>query len=274
MFKRKLSLCFFVLGMLPLLGFCLMAFFPSIFTSFSPKTMFEIWEKPNAVHIFGTDDMGYDVFAETVYGAKSTITVGTFGALLSLLVGTTIGLLASSKGMLGKAFSLLEDLFTILPRFLFLYILASYLEKGSLTLILLIGFFTWGYTGRAVKEESLRIQESSFYQNGVVMGLSKEKNIIRHLLPHLFPVLLARFLVLVSSSIMMESTLSFLGLGDQYNVSWGTLINLVYRNGAFLSKQYGALLLPGLAIATLSLSFFFISLPFSSKRRPHLFKRK
>lgn len=88
---------------------------------------------------------------------------------------------------------------------------------------------------------------------------------LHHILPNLSDILLSRFLLGVNSCIMMESTLSFLGLGDLYHPTWGTMINFAYKRGAFLRQAYNYLLVPGICIMLLSLSFYFISIFFEMK---------
>lgn len=87
----------------------------------------------------------------------------------------------------------------------------------------------------------------------MIQGYSRKHIILRHILPNLYDVLLSRFLLGVNSCIMMESTLSFLGFGDLYHPTWGTMINFAYKRGAFLRQAYAYLLSPGVCIMMLSL---------------------
>ena len=112
----------------------------------------------------------------------------------------------------------------------------------------------------------LILTEQPFIEACRVYGFSGGHIAIRHILPNLWEILLSRFLIGVNGCIMMESTLSFLGFGDLYHPTWGTMINFAYRRGAFLRQAYPYLLTPGVCIMLLSLAFYLISLYVTSER--------
>ena len=110
------------------------------------------------------------------------------------------------------------------------------------------------------------LNSQPFVENCIIQGYSRFHIFLRHILPNLYEVLISRFLLGVNSCIMMESTLSFLGFGDLYHPTWGTMINFAYKRGAFMRQAYAYLLSPGVCIMLLSLSFYFISLFFEARR--------
>ena len=110
------------------------------------------------------------------------------------------------------------------------------------------------------------ILSTTFIEACRIQGYSRAHIALRHILPNLSDVLLSRFLLSINSCIMMESTLSFLGLGDLYRPTWGTMVSFAYKRGAFLRGAYAYLLAPGVCIMLLSLAFYAISLYFEAKK--------
>ena len=145
-------------------------------------------------------------------------------------------------------------------------VLATFLGSSSRNLILLIAAFSWVGTARNVRAKVIHLNAQPFIENCMIQGYSRKHIILRHILQNLYDVLLSRFLLGVNSCIMMESTLSFLGFGDLYHPTWGTMINFAYKRGAFLRQAYGYLLSPGVCIMMLSLSYYLISLYFEHRQ--------
>ena len=224
-----------LLGIVVLSLFLTAALFPTVFTAYGQKETFGPWLIPSAEHLLGTNALGYDIFTELVCGTRQTLLVGVSSSILTLLLGSVIGTLAAGKGFLGG-------------------------------LILLIAAFSWVGTARNVRAKVIHLNAQPFIENCMIQGYSRRHIILRHILPNLYDVLLSRFLLGVNSCIMMESTLSFLGFGDLYHPTWGTMINFAYKRGAFLRQAYGYLLSPGVCIMMLSLSFYLISLYFEHRQ--------
>ena len=260
---RKLPL---ILGCSLLFLFLLMAFAPGLFTGYGQKQMSAQWLKPSAEHLLGTNMLGYDIFTELVYGARETLSVGLASSLLAVALGTVIGTLSAEKGFIGNIFTGLINIFILLPRLVTLIVLATFLGSSRANLIGLISAFAWVGIARNVRARVVSLNARTFVENCVIQGYSRGHIVIYHILPNLYDVLITRFLLGVNSCIMMESTLSFLGFGDHYHPTWGTMINFAYKRGAFIRQAYAYLLTPGLCIMLLSLSFYFISL-FSDRRR-------
>ena len=249
----------FVIGILILAMFVCASLFPEWFTSYGQKEMFPSWETPSASHLLGTNALGYDIFTEIVYGTKDTLSIGLLSSILGLAIGAVIGILASQKGVLGFLMNGLINLFVLLPRLITILVLSAFIGSGRNILIILIAAFTWSGAARAVKAQVEHIQAMPFMEACRIQGFTGWHIAVFHILPNLKDILLSRFLMGVNSCIMMESTLSFLGMGDLYHPSWGTMMNFAYRRGALLRQAYPYLLAPGFCIMLLSLSFYLIS---------------
>ena len=226
-----------LLGIVVLSLFLTAALFPTVFTAYGQKETFGPWLTPSAEHLLGTNALG-----------------------------SVIGTLAAGKGLLGGLSNGVINVFVLLPKLVTMIVLATFLGSSSRNLILLIAAFSWVGTARNVRAKVIHLNAQPFIENCVIQGYSRRHIILRHILPNLYDVLLSRFLLGVNSCIMMESTLSFLGFGDLYYPTWGTMINFAYKRGAFLRQAYGYLLSPGVCIMLLSLSFYLISLYFEHRQ--------
>jgi len=255
-----------VLGLALLLLFTLMSAAPGLFTDYGLKDMFPQWLRPSAEHPLGTNAMGYDVATELFYAARETLYVGLCSSVLCLALGTLIGVLSVRTGVVGAFFNALINIFVLLPRLICLIVLSGFLGASRQNLIALISLFNWVGIARNVRAKVLHIHEQPFMEALRIQGFSRLHIALCHVLPNLSDVLLSRFLLGVNSCIMLESTLSFLGFGDLYHPSWGTMINFAYKRGAFLRQAYAYLLSPGLCIVLLSLSFYFVSLWFEDRQ--------
>ena len=253
--KRMLPLIF---GVTLLAAFALMAVCPQLFTNYGHKEMFQPWAKPASAHILGTNALGY--------GTRKTMLIGIISSILTMLLGTVIGTLAAGKGILARLFNGLINVFVLLPKLITMIVLAAFVGSSQWNLILLISAFSWVGIARNVRAKVIHINGQTFIENCVIQGYSRTHIVVHHVIPNLYDVLISRFLLGVNSCIMMESTLSFLGFGDLYYPTWGTMINFAYQRGAFIRQAYSYLLTPGVCIMLLSLSFYFISLWFEGRK--------
>jgi len=263
---RKRSLSALILGLILLAAFLLAALFPTLFTSHELKQAFPAWLPPSHIHPLGTNALGYDIFTELVYGTRDTLFIGVMSSIMTLVLGALFGTLAAERGAIGSAANAVINVFVLLPRLITLIVLSSFLGSSQWNLIALIAVFSWVGTARAVRAQVIHLSAHPFIENCVIQGYHRGHIVLRHLLPNLSDILLSRFLLGVNSCIMMESTLSFLGFGDLYHPTWGTMINFAYKRGAFLRQAYNYLVTPGICIMLLSLSFYFISMYVSARR--------
>ncbi len=263
---RKDRIVSLAAGLLLLAVFLVMACAPALFTPYGQKEMFKKWLPCTAEHPLGTNALGYDIFTELVYGARQTMLIGVISSVFTLLFGTLIGTLSTVKGFAGGLANGLINIFVLLPRLITLIVLAGFIGNSDWNLILLISAFNWVGIARNVRAKVMHINEQPFIENCMIQGFSRRHTVIYHVIPNLSDVLLSRFLLGVNSCIMMESTLSFLGFGDLYHPTWGTMVNFAYKRGAFLRQAYAYLLTPGICIMLLSLSFYFISLYFEGRK--------
>jgi peptide/nickel transport system permease protein len=192
---------------------------------------------PSWAHPFGTDDLGQDLFARMLYGGRISLAVGLTAMLVAVIVGTVVGAVAGmSRGGTDVALMWLTDLFLSLPQ-LPVLLLVMYLFSGSLKqlmgpelgvfilIVAVIGAFRWMPVARLVRAQFLSLREKEFVEAARALGATKLRQVVRHILPNsLGPVIVAGTID-VAVAIVLESTLSFLGLGFPPDIpTWGRIL--------------------------------------------------
>jgi len=251
---------FLIIGIVILAFFLVMALFPRMFSSIGRKESFSPWLAPSHQHLLGTNSLGYDIYTELVYGCRDTILVGLCSSLLTLVLGFVIGILSTGKGFVGTIFDGLINIFALFPRLVAVIVLAGFTGRSLPGMILLISAFSWVTVARGVRVKVLHILKSEYIEICRLYGYSRLHTALYHILPNLKDVLLSKFLSGITSCIMMESSLSFLGFGDVYYPTWGVMINFARNRGALIRGAYNYLLSPCICIMLLSLAFYFISI--------------
>ena len=177
-------------------------------------------------HLLGTDRFGRDVWARLAFGARVSLGVGVSAVLLSVVIGTAVGAVAGYwRGGVGLALLGLTDFALALPRVVLLLLLASLWQPSAALVIAVLGLTGWMTIARLVHGEVRSLAERPFVESAVALGMKERRVLVRHILPNaLTPVIVAAALG-VGNAIMLESGLSFLGLGVQPPTpSWGNLI--------------------------------------------------
>ncbi|MER8804837.1 ABC transporter permease [Mesorhizobium sp. M0998] len=263
------------LGLLCLVFFLMLAAVPNILvgplqTAINATGDFLI--SPSSQHLLGTDEVGRDVLNLVVHGARISLTIALLATVISLVVGTTIGMTAGYYGGRVDVWLMrLTDFFFVMPSFvLALVITPVVLEvmgrggdifgfRPSLFVILVvIGMTSWAFVARVVRSQTLSLKERTFIDRARVAGSSNFSIMVRHILPNLVPQIAANGALVVAGTIYVETSLSFLGLGDPMQPSWGTLLSLAQRAGAASAGAWWYLGAPGLCVLTVSLSFVLI----------------
>ena len=256
----KRNKAYLIAGCIILLVFILFAIAPSLFTPYGVKEMFTPLENPNREHILGTNDLGYDIFTELVYASRSTLIIGVVSAAISLVIGTGMGLLAGYlPSWKGEIFSGIIQIFILIPMLPMAIVIAAFLGNTTTNIIVIISLLGWCATARTVRTRTIQLKQTAFCESLMILGFSRKRIMTHHILPNLSEVVLSRYIMSVSRCMMLEATLSFLGMGDITKVTWGRMINLAYRGGAFMRGLYAWLIVPGVCIALIIIAFYCIN---------------
>jgi len=203
---------------------------------------------PSASYPLGADLIGRDVLSRLIYGARVSLLVSTMGTLLAVLLGLLVGLLAGFyRGTVDTILSRFVDAMMAIPILLLAIALASVLPQGNVwTVVLILGLVNWTYLARIVRGEVLSLREKEFVEAARALGANDSVILARHLVPNLVGPLLVFGTLSMAGNILLESALSFLGVGIQAPTpSWG---NMIQEGMAFYSVAWWVVLFPGIAI--------------------------
>jgi peptide/nickel transport system permease protein len=265
-------------GVYILAAFILVALFGPLFVHFDVKSIGEaadILRPPGSGHILGTDDMGRDVFGNLVAGSRISLLIGAVATVISMGIGTLIGL---ASGYLGKAVDMIlmriTDFFLVIPWLPLMIVLAAVLGTNIWNIVFVIGITSWAGTARVVRAQTLSVRERQFVERAVAIGAGTG-HIIRHeILPNVFPIIFANTVLIASTAILSETTLSFLGLGDPSHSSWGMMLHYAFEGGAVNAGAWWFVLPPGICVVAVVLAFTLLGYAFDEILNPKLRERR
>jgi peptide/nickel transport system permease protein len=224
--------------------------------------------------LFGTDEQGMSVLAEWIWSARISLLVGLGAAALSAVIGAGVGIAAGFFGGWKSDVSMrATDFFLVLPWLPLAMVLAAAWGRNYGMLILIIGITTWPGTARIVRSETIRIRELQFIERGYAIGSSQIHLMRKHVLPNVLPLVFANTVLVVAAAILSETTLSFLGLGDPLNFSWGTMLRNAWTSGAATLPAWWYIGPAGLSVVAVVLGFTFVGRAFDAILDPKLRKR-
>lgn len=214
-------------------------------------------QPPSLSHWMGTDDLGRDVFTRMLFGGRVSILIGllaaTFGTLLGTLVGSAAGYYG---GRLDNVLMRITDIAYAIPTLPLLIILSAYSRAALISMVLIIGLLSWMTTARVVRSQVLSIKEMDYVEAARGMGATDLRILARHIVPNALGPILVGATLGVGNAIMIESSLSFLGLGVQPPVpTWG---NMLMDSQATMASKPWLTLFPGFAILLIILAVNFI----------------
>lgn len=205
--------------------------------------------------LMGTDKFGRDFFSRIIYGMKVSLTIGFLSVLISLAIGIFLGSISGFYGgNIDKAIMWLINVTWSIPTLLLVIAISLAIGKGFNQVFIAIGLTMWVDVARIVRGQFMSLKEKEFVEAGEVLGYKSSRLIVKHILPNIFSTILVISTANFSAAILLESGLSFLGLGAQPPVpTWGSMLRDHYYF-IFMDKSYLAII-PGLFIMTLVLSF-------------------
>lgn len=213
-------------------------------------------ESPSGEFPLGTDQFGRSVLALLVWGARVSLTVGLLAAFLCVAIGTVVGILAGHfRGWYSTVLMRVTDWFLVMPTLVLAIALATVMDRSLWTVIIAIGVTTWPTTARLVRAQTLAVESRPYIERARALGGGHGHIMTRHVLPNVMPLVLAQTTLVISSAILTEATLAFLGLGDPTITSWGGMLQDAREAGAVSSGDWWYLAPPGIAIALVALAF-------------------
>jgi peptide/nickel transport system permease protein len=247
-------------------GFCILIFF-GLLALFAPlivpadaldrtKATGPVLGAPSSQYWLGTDEFGRSVLDLLIYGARVSLLIGLFATVVSMVLGTLIGIASGFFGRwIGGVLFRLTEWFLVIP-FLPLALVLATLLGGSLTTIgFVIGVTSWPGTALLIRAQTLSIKSRPYMERARVLGAGSWHQMSRHILPNVLPLVLANTSLTVAGAILSETTLSFLGFGDPTRVSWGAMLESAFDNGALTLGAWWFLFPPGICVTIVVLAF-------------------
>jgi peptide/nickel transport system permease protein len=249
-----------MVGLVMMTLFILVAVFGPLFVSkdnvsvvFAPGKPFQ----PPSLHwALGTDNFGRSVLSLIIVGSRISLIVGFAASVVTMVLGAGIGIASGFYG--GKIDTLLNaftNWFLVIPWIALAIVMASILGPTLLNIILIIGITSWAGTARLVRAQALTVKERPYVERARALGGGDWHTISRHILPNVMPVIFANTILTVALSILAETTLSLLGLGDPNSISWGGIIEEAFNSGALSAGYWWWIIPPGVMIVLVVLAF-------------------
>ena len=240
----------FVIGLLIVLVVILMALFPQFIAPYDPiaTDVTVSNQAPSAAHWFGTDFYGRDIFSRVIWGTRIDLLIGVLGVVIPFLVGGMIGLLAGYYGgFLDSLLMRITDIMMAFPFTILVITIMAILGQGLINLFIALWLVGWMSYAKLVRSEVLGLKNKEYIKAARTIGTSGKMIMLRHILPNILPTFIVVSTLSVASSILIEASLSFLGLGIQPPaVSWGVMLS-DGRN--YLATNWWMATFPGIAIS-------------------------
>jgi ABC-type dipeptide/oligopeptide/nickel transport system permease subunit len=264
-------------GLILLVIFLLIALLAPILAPFDPTARVgDPFMKPNSQFLLGTNDVGQDILSELLYGTRISLLIGVIAAFISILLGCLVGIISGYYGGNTDAFLMrLVDLVLVIPFLPLMILLAAFIGPSFWNIVLVISLISWASPARVIRSQVLTLKTKGYVEAAKSIGTNITFILGRHILPGVIPIALSQFVLAASHSILIEASLSFLGLGDPFTKSWGTILYYAQARGAFLTDAWiWWVLPPGLLITTLVIGFAFTGYSLEEILNPRLRKER
>lgn len=264
------------IGVLLLGTLTLSAVFAPLVAPFDPAMVSgKPFERPSAAHLLGTNDIGQDIFSEIIWGTRVSMTVGVLAALVATLLGVTVGVVSAYfRGAADALLMRIVDVILSLPFLPLMILLAAFLGPSMVTIIIVVGLVVWARPSRIIRSQVLSLTGREYIAAARCIGAGHRRILTRHLLPGVTGLAVAEFVQAAAGAILIESSLSFLGLGDPIQKSWGSILYYAQARSAFLSGAWVWWVIPpGVAITATVMGFALIAFSLERIANPRLRQR-
>ena len=225
----------------------------------------------------GTDKQGRSILTLLIWGSRISLLVGFSASIMAMVIGTLVGIASGHfTGWIGGGLSRLTEWFLVIP-FLPLALVLSTVLKDRLpqlvVLIVVIGVTSWASTARLIRAQTLSIEGRPYIERAKALGAGHWRQMTRYVLPNVTPLVFANTTLTVAGSILTETTLSFLGQGDPFHPSWGSMLENAFDEGAISAGAWWYLYPPGIAIIIVVLAFTLVGRALETVLNPRLRER-
>lgn len=265
-----------IIGLIGVSMFCIILLFaifgPILIPYDAYKQSGASFLSPSAKHWLGTNDMGQDILAELAVGARTSLFIGVVTAILATMIGGIIGVVAGYIG--GRVETIIMrfiDIVLTLPFLPLMIVVAVYIGPGVFTQIFVISLVMWAGKARQIRAQTLSVKSTGPVLAAKTMGANEFYILKKHIIPGVFPVFIPQFVTAVNAAILLESSLSFLGMSDPTMKSWGSILYYANSRSAFLTDAWAWWIIPpGVCIVMVVLAFSFMGYCLEEKVNPRL----
>lgn len=250
--KNKISMISLVV--IILLG--IIAIFAPFIAPYEPEyqDVYNILQAPSRAHLLGTDHLGRDIFSRVIFGARVSLSVGIVAEAIAVTIGVIMGSLAGFYGgIVDTIISRLIEILSSFPFILFAISVMFILGPGIINVFIAIGIIGWTGLARLIRGQIIQLKEKEYVEAAIASGANDKRIIFKHLIPNCLSTIIVIITLNIPADIMVEATLSYLGLGVQPpTASWGDMINAAKT---FIRQNPYYSIFPGLAIMLTVLAF-------------------
>lgn len=260
-------------GLILLAALILIAVCAPLLTDYLPLRRIGLpHQAPGADHWFGTTRLGQDVFAQVIYGARTSLAVGFAAGLVICTIGTIAGLLAGFYGgKVDAAVNLAANTVLVIPNLPLLLVLAAFIgQAGPLVTVIILSATSWGWGARITRAQAMTVREKEFIQASEIGGEARWRIMFGEMLPNLASIVTINFIGSVIYAVVTEATLEFLGLGDPQTVSWGMILYNAQNTSALTVGAWWEVFAPCIGLALLGAALSLINNAVDEVSNPRL----
>ena len=233
------------------------------------------WGSPSEYGPMGTDHLRRSVWAQFVWGSRISLFVGLAATVLTIVIGALVGIVAGFVGGRVDSFLMrITEWFLVIPFLPLAIVLASVMGRSVWNIVFVIGITSWPSTARLVRAQVLTVSQRLFVDRARSLGARGPHIVGRHILPNVSGLILANATLAVPICILTETTLSFLGLGDPEEASWGKALTDAFENGALTRNAWWYFVPPGVGILLVVLAFTLVGQTLEQMADPRLEGRR
>jgi peptide/nickel transport system permease protein len=262
-----------VAGLSLLVFMLLFAIVGPMLTDYDPFEFYDAFgQPPSKEHWFGTTAPGQDVYAQFVYGLRSSFIVGAVAGSVAAAIGMAVGFAAGYLGgIVDDILSILTNVVLVIPTIAVLIIVSAYLSVGSLLWeALLIGVTSWPWAARAIRAQTFSLASRDFVSLARLSGQGPWRIIVKEIAPNMSSYLFLTFILLFGGSILIAATLDFLGLGPSEVMSLGLMLNVAVSNSALVLGMWWWFIVPGIGITAIVAALYVMNVGLDEVFNPKL----
>ncbi len=244
-----------------------------LFSSFEPTFRSDQYRvAPNSTYILGTTQLGRDVWAQTLYGGRTSLLVGLLAGLIAVTLSALVGITAGYfGGAVDGIITTIINIAMVIPQIPLLLILAALLGGVSpLAIAVIIGLTSWAWGARVLRSQTMSIRNREFIYSAETLGETKFRRLFAEVMPNMLSMMSSGFVGTVIYAIMAQATLEFLGFGDPLSVTWGTMLHNANKTAAMQTGAWWELLGPCMALIFLGSGLTLINFSIDELSNPKL----